>query len=215
MELLRKLNSALGYITSTMTLRRIGSLAMHFGESCLVDFSETRVGRSWSIRTRLCVKPGAFAPVYCDTGLTDDDIGGNITQILYETQETTSYAAYAQMDYNLTDDLTLTAGLRWTREEKDFVAGQAYLSNEARQRERNFPDYAVLSQEWTELSPKIGLTYQVNDDAIAFVSYSEGFHSGGFFGVNQNIRDFERDQYDPEYAGNWEIGYKSQLWTIA
>ena len=32
---------------------------------------------------------------------------------------------------------------------------------------------------------------------------------GGFFGVNQNIRDFERDQYDPEYAGNWEIGYKT------
>ena len=64
----------------------------------------------------------------------DDDIGGNITQILYETQETTSIAAFAQMDYNLTDDLTLTAGLRWTREEKDFVAGQAYLSNEARQR---------------------------------------------------------------------------------
>ena len=64
----------------------------------------------------LC-QAGAFAPVYCDTGLTDDDIGGNITQILYETQETTSYAAYAQMDYNLTDDLTLTAGLRWTREE--------------------------------------------------------------------------------------------------
>ena len=50
------------------------------------------------------------------------------------------------------------------------------------------------------LSPKIGLTYQVNDDAIAFISYAEGFHSGGFFGVNQNIQDFERDQYDPEYA---------------
>ena len=30
--------------------------------------------------------------------------------------------------------------------------------------------------------------------------YAEEFHSGGFFGVNQNIRDFERDQYDP--AGN-------------
>ena len=59
----------------------------------------------------LC-QAGAFAPVFCDTGLTDDDIGGNITQILYETQETTSIAAFAQMDYNLTDDLTLTAGLR-------------------------------------------------------------------------------------------------------
>ena len=154
---------------------------------------------------------GVFAPVACDSALTMNDISGNITQILYETQDTTSVAAFFQGDYNLTDDLTLTAGLRWTREEKDFIAGQAYLSNEQRALARNFPGYADLSQEWTELSPKIGLTYQVNDNAIAFISYSEGFHSGGFFGVNQNIRDFERDQYDPEYAGNWEIGYKSQL----
>ncbi|MEL0217793.1 MAG: TonB-dependent receptor [Gammaproteobacteria bacterium] len=155
---------------------------------------------------------GVFAPTSCDTGLTEAPAPGEvITQILYETQETSSVAAYFQGDYNLTDDLTLTAGLRGTRETKDFIAGQAYLSNVARHRERNFPSYADLSQEWTELSPKIGLTYQVNDDAIAFISYSEGFHSGGFFGVNQNIRDFERDQYDPEYAGNWEIGYKSQL----
>jgi len=67
----------------------------------------------------LC-QAGAFAPVFCDTGLTDDDIGGNITQILYETQETTSIAAFAQMDYNLTDDLTMTAGLRWTLDKKEF-----------------------------------------------------------------------------------------------
>jgi len=154
---------------------------------------------------------GAFAPVFCDSALTDNDIAGNITQILYETQETTSIAAFVQADYSLTDDLTLTAGVRWTREEKDFVAGQAYLSNEQRARARNFPGYAVLSQDWTEVSPKLGLSYQINDDSMAFISYSEGFHSGGFFGVNQNIRDFERDQYDPEYAGNWEIGYKSQL----
>ena len=40
--------------------------------------------------------------------------------------------------------------------------------------------------------------------------FSQGFHSGGFFGVNQNIRDFIRDVYDPETADNYEIGYKSQ-----
>ena len=41
-------------------------------------------------------------------------------------------------------------------------------------------------------------------------SYSEGFHSGGFFGVNQNIADFERDQYKPEKMGSYEAGMKSQ-----
>ena len=46
---------------------------------------------------------------------------------------------------------------------------------------------------------------------MVYVSYSEGFKSGGFFGVNQNIRDFERDQYDPEFASNIEVGFKSTL----
>lgn len=46
---------------------------------------------------------------------------------------------------------------------------------------------------------------------LAYFSYSEGFHSGGFFGVNQNVADFERDQYDPEFSKNYEVGVKSQL----
>jgi len=153
-------------------------------------------------------KVGVFAPVVCDPGMTDAT--GNLHQILYETQETKSTAVFAQMDYDLTDQLTLTAGLRWTKEEKDFIAGQAYLTSPDREALRQFTAYADLDQEWTEVSPKVGLTYTIDDTSMVFVTYSEGFKSGGFFGVNQNIADFERDQYDPEYAGNFEVGYKSQ-----
>ncbi|MGA1677521.1 MAG: TonB-dependent receptor domain-containing protein, partial [Pseudomonadales bacterium] len=59
------------------------------------------------------------------------------------------------------------------------------------------------------ISPKIGITWTINDTSMAYASYSEGFHSGGFFGVNQNTSDFERDQYDPEFGYSYEIGYKS------
>lgn len=154
---------------------------------------------------------GIFAPIACDSGLTAPPaVGDAFTQVLYETQETTSYAAFIQADWRFAEKWILTAGLRWTREEKDFVAGQSYLTSVERQLLRNFPEYADLKQEWTETSPKLGLTYEINDDSMVFVTYSEGFKSGGFFGVNQNIRDFERDQYDPEYAETWEVGYKSQ-----
>ncbi len=152
---------------------------------------------------------GIFAPISCDLGISSVTPGANVTQILYEQQDTDSVAAFAQVEWQFVEDWTLTAGLRWTREEKDFIAGQSYLSNEERQRLRNFPGYSDLDNEWTEVSPKLGLTWQLNDDSILYGSYSEGFHSGGFFGVNQNLRDFERDQYDPEFAESWEIGYKS------
>ncbi len=135
----------------------------------------------------------------------------SLAQILFETQETTSYAAFAHVDWEFAENWTLTAGLRYTYEEKDFVAGQAYLTAIERQRNRDFFEFADLDNDWNETSPKLGLTYRINDDSIVYGTYSEGFKSGGFFGVNQNVRDFVRDQYDPETSESYEIGYKSTL----
>lgn len=155
---------------------------------------------------------GAYAPTSCDLGVEDGlNVTGRLHQILFETQETTSVAVFAQGDWQFAEDWTLTAGIRWTEEEKEFQAGQAYLTSSDRERLRNFPAYANLKETWDEISPKLGLTYQLNDDAIIYGSYSEGFHSGGFFGVNQNIRDFERDIYEPEIAESLEFGYKAML----
>ena len=159
---------------------------------------------------------GQLGALTCDPTLTSIPgsffAGDVVTQVLYETQETSSIAAFVQGEYDVTDDLSVSAGLRWTREEKNFVAGQAYLSDVASQWDRNFNNkYAVLDNIWNEVSPMLGATYRLNEDAMVHVRYSEGFHSGGFFGVNQNIKDFERDQYQPEYAETIEIGYKS-MW---
>ncbi len=43
-----------------------------------------------------------------------------------------------------------------------------------------------------------------------YASYSEGFHSGGYFGRNQNAQDFA-NTYEPEYAKSWEVGMKAQF----
>ena len=155
---------------------------------------------------------GAFAPIACDLGIEGGiPAPGIVTQILYETQETESEAFFLNYEYDISDKLALNAGIRWTEEWKAFKAGQSYLSNLERSRERNFPGYADLYQKWDEVSPRVGLTYRIDQDKMVYLSYSEGFKSGGFFGVNQNIRDFERDQYDPEFASNIELGFKSTL----
>jgi iron complex outermembrane recepter protein len=160
----------------------------------------------------LCMNQLPGTAIWCDSGIPNGiPLGDVITQVLYEQQETTSIAAFFQTDWSFAENWTLTAGVRWTEERKDFIAGQAYLSNVARQRLRNFPEYADLDQTWREVSPKLGVTHRLNDRSIVYASYSEGFHSGGFFGVNQNTDDFIRDQYDPEFAKSYELGYKSTL----
>jgi len=160
----------------------------------------------------LCQNQLPGTQIWCDSGIPNGiPLGDVVTQILYETQETTSIAGFFQLDYTFAEDWTVTAGLRWTEEKKDFKAGQAYLSNVERQRLRNFPGYADLDNTWREFTPRLGLTYRINDRSMVYASYAEGFHSGGFFGVNQNLSDFERDQYDPEFGTTYEIGYKGVL----
>jgi iron complex outermembrane receptor protein len=154
---------------------------------------------------------GLVFGVACDPTLPSYPTEGFLAQILYETQETTSYAAFAQMDWQFAEDWTLTLGLRATREEKDFVAAQAYLTAIARERFRDHIEFADLDNEWSETSPKVGITYQLNDDAIVYATYAEGFNSGGYFGVDQNIEAFIKSQYDPETSETYEIGYKAML----
>ena len=154
---------------------------------------------------------GAFGNTRCDTGASLAGFGDPFDQRLYETQETKSYAYFAQADWEIIDNLTLTAGVRYTDEKKDFTAGQAYLAPVSRRGIDNFPAYANLDNEWTKWTPKVGLSYKLTPEIMFYGSYSEGFHSGGFFGVNQNIADFVRDQYKPEKIGSYEAGMKSQF----
>ena len=72
------------------------------------------------------------------------------------------------------------------------------------------PDIVEPSETWKEWSPKVGLSYRLNDDVLFYGSFSEGFHSGGYFGRNQNANDF-LNSYEPEFAKTYELGMKSQF----
>lgn len=167
-----------------------------------------------------CISPNPardliFGAVQCDVGAGDRPYGPNHPNKLYEHQVTESIAFFAQADWEFIENWTLTAGLRWTQETKDFEAAQAYILPLDRVDRNNFlegfQEFADLDNKWTEISPKVGISWQATEDVMVYGSYSEGFHSGGFFGVNQNVADFIRDQYDPEFANTWEVGVKSQM----
>jgi iron complex outermembrane receptor protein len=134
-------------------------------------------------------------------GFTPDTLNYN-----GQNQETTSYAAFAQGDWNINDKWTATIGVRWTYEEKDFVGGDGGVFYE-----RGDPtpsiNPAYYDDDWDETTGKLGLRYDLNDDVMLFGSWSQGFKSGGFFGRQA---DFNIDPtYEPEYVTNWEAGMKS------
>jgi iron complex outermembrane receptor protein len=128
------------------------------------------------------------------------------TSFLRQNQETESIAVYFSGDWHITEALTATLGARYTQEEKDFKAHtpEDVLNGVITQT----PEYAQASDEWSETTPKIGLSYQLDDDFLLFTSYSKGFKSGGFFGRNTSVETLTTS-YDPELVGTFELGMKS------
>ena len=171
-----------------------------------------------SIPLFLCQNAGALGALRCDTGAPGPGLGPGFVQKLYQHQDVSSQAIFAQIDWNISEKTVLTTGVRYTKEEKEFLAGQSYLAPLNRVHIQNFDDiqgggYAKglfnMTMDWNEVSPKIGITHHPREDLMYYASYSEGFHSGGFFGRNQNAVDFA-NTYEPEYANSFELGMKSQ-----
>lgn len=126
-----------------------------------------------------------------------------------QEQTTESIAVFFSGDWFINDQWTLTAGFRWTEEEKDFLGGNAGVPYYPLRGDPRPPltNPVPFQGKWDETTPKIGLKYQPNDDMMVYGSYSEGFKSGGFFGRQAN---FNIDpSYEPEYVKNYEIGMKS------
>jgi iron complex outermembrane receptor protein len=147
---------------------------------------------------------GAIAGTPGGAGFTEDTLSTN-----GQEQQTESIAVFFSGDWNINEQWTLTAGLRWTEEEKDFSGGDGglfYQIGEPR------PDistkYKDFDDKWDEFTPKVGFQYRPNDDMMVFGSYTEGFKSGGFFGRQANFTDVDAS-YDPEYVETWELGLKS------
>jgi iron complex outermembrane receptor protein len=128
------------------------------------------------------------------------------SSFLRQNQETESVAAYFSGDWHITEALTATVGVRYTQEEKDFkahtvedvIAGVVTVA----------PVYGQASEEWSETTPKLGLSYQLDDDILFFGSYAQGFKSGGYFGRNTGVAAFTTS-YDPETVDTFELGMKS------
>ncbi len=119
------------------------------------------------------------------------------------TQKTESWAAFGQLDYDLTDKLTGTAGVRYSRDSKDF----AYAST------AEFDTITIFtldeSKDFSSVSGKLGLQYRFSDDANVYGSYSRGYKSGGFFG-GQTVEPADLAPYDDEKVDAFEIGAKLQ-----
>jgi iron complex outermembrane recepter protein len=141
------------------------------------------------------------------SGLPDGSVG-----TISQEGETESYAAFTSADWSVTDKITLNAGVRYTWEEKTLKpVGQQFFEADGTPLSPD-PSRPQASENWDKWSPRIGAQYQFTDDMMSYVSYSEGFKSGGFFGRITLATAGSLRSFNPEEVSTTELGLKSTWW---
>lgn len=129
---------------------------------------------------------------------TDDPTGSPIdSNQTEETAETTAF--FGRVAWQATEQLNLSAELRWAEEDKTINRILNFT----------FP-VAVNAQQsasFDSVTPRITVDYQLTDDILLYGVYAKGARSGGF---NARSTIPAEDFYDQEENDTYELGIKSQ-----
>jgi iron complex outermembrane recepter protein len=124
------------------------------------------------------------------------------------TTDTTNYAAYGQVNYDLTTDLRLLAGMRYTNDELDFEferTGTVIQGGVPIPPEPRFSD----GTDDDDTSFKLGGQWDVDENNMVYLTWSEGYKSAAYSIVFEMSPGVE--PVDAETSDAWELGLKSTL----
>lgn len=116
---------------------------------------------------------------------------------------TTSWAIFGEGNYSVNDRLTVTAGLRYTLEEKDFLFQQFSVDGALITLERR-------NEDWNVWTPRISFAYQTTPESMLYFSVAKGFKSGGFSGLFGDNSSF-LEPFEPEEVWTYELGVKADF----
>jgi len=130
--------------------------------------------------------------------------------LTHSEQKGTSKALFGDVDYQLTQQLSAQAGVRYFEDKKDFVSKQITGSNLP----LGIPPAGYIQNgkdASTATSPKLGFVYKFNDNLMFFGKYAEGFRAGGSNTLPVSLYPYAKSQFAPESVQSNEIGLKSEL----
>jgi iron complex outermembrane receptor protein len=134
-------------------------------------------------------------------------LGINLTRALGGDMQADNFGLFWNNDFDMSDVLTVSAGIRYTDESKtaqiitglcaDVVTFVCTFDN--------------LQGDWDNITPKLGFQYSFADAAHVYGFWSKGFRSGGF-----NFRNAKPNVIPPgptkeEENNTFELGLKSEF----
>ncbi|MBB6255239.1 TonB-dependent receptor [Nitrospirillum iridis] len=125
------------------------------------------------------------------------------TLSLFTNQLLNSYAAFGQGTYALGDDTNLTAGLRYTMDDRSVKSSEVL----------DIGGFLVTpvtpvneSKSFNKLTWRLSLDHRFSPELLAYASYNRGFKGGSFTAMA-----FPEVVLKPEVLDAYEVGLKSDL----
>lgn len=126
--------------------------------------------------------------------------------------DTKALGIYGDVTWSATEKFNLTAGLRWSDDEKSWCTdGDAGIFLVA----VITLEELCATQSWSEVTPRLVADYSLSDNMMLYASVSKGYKGGGF---NTAAADFDGDfvgdavaGFNPERNQAYELGLKSTL----
>jgi iron complex outermembrane receptor protein len=134
-----------------------------------------------------------------------------------------SYGIYGDASWALDPQLTITAGLRYSADDKEFKYRSAPVESVTTTLNAlnaaplnpagNLLGYSTegwehIDDNWDDLEARLALNYLLNDQASAYASVSRGYKAGGF----EPAATPALSVFDPEQALSAELGLRGDVW---
>ncbi len=154
--------------------------------------------------------------------LLDEDVNSNfqiainfpnntpVRQVINTTTE--SWAVFAHAEFDLSDTLRLTGGIRYTNDDKTFDGTSTPAAP---------PSLTIVAEDsWAETTYDAGIEWDVTPDSLLYLKYGRGYKAGGFvfatpfagFGPGaptSTPTQVVGNSYDPEYVNALTLGSKN------
>lgn len=189
-----------------------------------------RLSRAFPWLNTELLRPGIQAPVEAWLGYPVSQLNltsrptllGNATAVS-NSAESTQRAAFAEWTLNATDKLRLTAGIRYTKQERvttSYGANQVvnaqppcchldasvnYLAVTGVPRE--------LPTEFEQYTPRASVQYQWTPDFMTYFTYSKGATTGGVNNPPLALTGLQPYPFLPQVVKNYEFGIRSDLFN--
>ena len=138
-----------------------------------------------------------------------------------------SYAAFGESYFNITPDLKLTAGVRWTVDKKSAPRIPSWLLAAFTV---GYPVAEIVEQEWSEPTGRLALDWKpelgFTDETLLYASLARGYKAGGSNPPAAGVVTYTNEDtanalieksathpktFEPEFVNAIEVGAKNAL----